>query len=92
MFTHPQYRVSIFKNNGYIKSNLHDLNLKLKEFVDNNYMSFGVKFTSFSYKPDVGNYFYLRARWGHFNGIRLLKTNKSVSYASNGYEIVPLTV
>jgi hypothetical protein len=39
-------------------------------------MSFSVKFPSLSHKPDVGNYFYLRARWGHFKGIQPCERKK----------------
>ena len=53
-------------------------------------MSFGVKFTSLTLKPDVGNYFYLRDRWGHFKRMRPCK-KISVSYPSNDYEMVTLT-
>jgi hypothetical protein len=56
-----------------MKSNLHHLNLKLKGFVDSHYMSFGVKFTSLSRKPDVGNISTRGTDWATSNGCGLVK-------------------
>jgi len=53
-------------------------------------MSFGVKFTSLSRKPDVSNISTWGADWATSNWLWPCKII-SVSYPSNGYETVTLT-